>query len=134
MGQKLLNTQDDVGRCARKLPIIKWANMSSFQKNSLNPNAASHNNASWFTDTDGFLEHSPSRESLYYKGLALQKIISVFRGFSLYTQSLRLLGGSGDAVSPLKSSSLNQDSRTSALFYWSCKSLRPTLNRIKIKN
>ena len=39
-----------------------------FQKNLLKPNAASHNNASWYTDTDGFLEHSPSRENLYYKG------------------------------------------------------------------
>ena len=25
------------------------------------PNAASHNNASWYTDTDGSLEHSLSR-------------------------------------------------------------------------
>ena len=30
------------------------------KNNSLKPNAASHNNASWYTDTDGFLEHSPS--------------------------------------------------------------------------
>ena len=32
-----------------------------FKNNSLKLNAASHNNASWYTDTDGFLEHSPSR-------------------------------------------------------------------------
>ena len=38
-----------------------------FQKNSLKPNTTSHNNAS---NTDGFLEHSPSRGSLYYKGPA----------------------------------------------------------------
>ena len=50
----------------------------SLQKNSLTPNAASHNNASWCTDTDGLLEHSPSEGSLYYKGPTLQKIILVF--------------------------------------------------------
>ena len=49
-------------------------------KKSLKPNAASHNNASWYTNTDGFLEHSPSRGSLYYKGSALQKVIPIFWG------------------------------------------------------
>ena len=49
-----------------------------FRKNSLEPNAASHNNTSWHTDTDGLLEHSPSRGSLCYKGLALQKVVPVF--------------------------------------------------------
>ena len=44
-----------------------------FKTNSLKLNADSHNNTSWYTDTDGFLEHSPSREILYYKELALQK-------------------------------------------------------------
>ena len=44
-------------------------------KSSLNPDAASHNNASWDTDSDGFLEHSLSGESLYYKGPTLQKVI-----------------------------------------------------------
>ena len=39
--------------------------------------AASHNNASWYTDTDGFLEHLPCGGSLYYKGPALQKLIPV---------------------------------------------------------
>ena len=29
-----------------------------FPQNSVKPNAASHNNASWYTHTDGFLEHS----------------------------------------------------------------------------
>ena len=47
---------------------IHW---KSLQKNSLKPNAAFHNNTSWYTDTDGFLEHSPSEGSLYYKGLIL---------------------------------------------------------------
>ena len=30
-----------------------------FKKTSVMPNTASHNNASWYTDTGGFLEHSP---------------------------------------------------------------------------
>ena len=75
-GQTLLNTQHSVGRGARKSPIMKWANTLSLQKkNSLKPNTTSHNNISWHTDTDGFLEHSPSGGSLYYKGPILQKII-----------------------------------------------------------
>ena len=37
--------------------------------------AASHNNASWPTDTVWLLEHSPSGGSLYYKEPALQKIL-----------------------------------------------------------
>ena len=51
-----------------------------FKKNSLKPNTASHNSASWCTDTDGFLEHSPSGGSLYlyYKGPAGQEVIPVF--------------------------------------------------------
>ena len=40
-----------------------------FKKNSPKPNAASYNNASWYTDTDGFLEHSANRGSLSYKGI-----------------------------------------------------------------
>ena len=69
-GQNMLSTQPCVGRCARKSPIMKWANAlkESSKKNSLKSNAASHNNASWYTDTDGILEHSPSGGSLYYKG------------------------------------------------------------------
>ena len=81
-GQKMLNIQHGVGRCACKSPIMKWANAlkesSKKKKNSLKPNAASHNNTSWDTDTDGFLEHSPSGGSLHYKVPALQKIIQVF--------------------------------------------------------
>ena len=49
-------------------------------KNVLKSNAASHNNTSWYTDMDGFLKHSSSGESLYYKGTALQKIILFFLG------------------------------------------------------
>ena len=48
----------------------------SLQKNSLKLHAPSLN-TSWCSDTDGFLEHSPSRRSLYCKGPALQKVIPV---------------------------------------------------------
>ena len=84
LGQKLLNTQCFVvGRCAQQSPIMKWANAlkESSRKNSPKPKAASHNNASWCTDTGGFLEHSPSGGSLYYKGFAPQKIILVLGGY-----------------------------------------------------
>ena len=56
-----LNTQRSVGKCIRKSPIMKWANtLKNLQKNSLKLNIAFHNNASWYTDTDGFLECSLS--------------------------------------------------------------------------
>ena len=75
------------GRCAHKSPMMKWANaLKESSKKLTEANAASHNkanNASWCTDTDGFLEHSPSWGSLYYKGPALQKIILGFWGSSL---------------------------------------------------
>ena len=45
----------------------------SVQKILLKLNITSHN-ASSYTGTDGFLEHSASGESLYYKGPAIQKI------------------------------------------------------------
>ena len=41
------------------------------KKNALKPNAASHNNASWSTDADGLLEHSPSGGSQCYRGTSL---------------------------------------------------------------
>ena len=50
-------------------------------------NAASHNNASWYTDTDGFIEHSRNGESLYYKGPAFQTIILVWGRPPSYTDS-----------------------------------------------
>ena len=50
------------------------------KKNSLKLNTASDNTASWYTDTDGLLEHSPNGGSLYYKEPALQKIIPVLGG------------------------------------------------------
>ena len=84
-GQKLLNTQW-IGRCAGKLPIMKWANaFERLLNKSLKPNAASHTTTSCCTDTDGFLEHSPRKGSLYYKVPALQKVILVFRGPPSYT-------------------------------------------------
>ena len=49
--------------------------------------AASLNIISWYTDTDEFLEHSPSRGNLYYKGFSLQKIIPVFWGPPSYHNS-----------------------------------------------
>ena len=50
---------------------------------SLKPKVACHNNASWYTDTDGFLEHSlQGGGSLYYKGPILWNIIP-FWGISL---------------------------------------------------
>ena len=88
-GQEPLKTQHNVGRCTCKLPIRKWANGLSLQKNSLKLNAASHNNASWYTDTDGSLKPSLSRGRLYYKGPTLQKIISVFWGVPLIWSSHR---------------------------------------------
>ena len=80
-GQKLRNIQCGVGRWARKSPIMKWANALSLQKNSLKLNAASHNNTSKYTDTDGLLKQLPSWGNLYYKGPAHQKIIPVLWGF-----------------------------------------------------
>ena len=58
-GQKLLNTQ----HCGQVHSQITHHEMGKyiegvFKKNSWKPSAASHNNASWYTDTDGSLEHS----------------------------------------------------------------------------
>ena len=84
--QKVLNTQHSVARCSLKSTIMKWSNMLKeySKKNSLKLNAASQN-TSGNTDTDGFLEHSSSRGSLYYKGPSLQKI-SPLKGSPLYME------------------------------------------------
>ena len=75
LGQKLLNAQHGVGRCTWKPPILTWANTVKISKiKSLKLNTASHNNASWCTDT----EHPPSRGSRTYKGPTLQEKILVF--------------------------------------------------------
>ena len=86
-GQKLLNTQCGVGRYACKSPIMRWANTLSLQKKK-KFTEASHNNASWYIDTDGFLEHPPRGGSLYYKGPALQKIIPGFFGGALLLRQI----------------------------------------------
>ena len=74
---KLPNIQLSVGRCPRKSPTMKWANMLSLQKKFTEPNTASHN-TNRYTNIAGFLEQSASGESLYYKGPTLQQIISDF--------------------------------------------------------
>ena len=63
-------THHETGKCTERVS----------KRNSLKLNAASHYHASWRTDTDGVLEHSPSAGSLYYKGPSLQKVIPVFWG------------------------------------------------------
>ena len=65
---------------------------SIYKKISLTLNAASHNNASSYTDTDGYLEYSLSWVGggrLHYKGATLQKIIPVLGGPSLIIQRSR---------------------------------------------
>ena len=89
---KLLNIQCGVGRCVCKPPTMKWAHMLEFsvlkenmlKENSLKLNIASHKNASRYPDADGFLKHSPSGASLYYKGPTCQKIILWFYGVPSY--------------------------------------------------
>ena len=66
-------THDEMGKGVERV----------FKKMLLKPNTASHNNASWYTDTDGLLEHSSSGGSLYYKGFPFQKIIPVLGGCPL---------------------------------------------------
>ena len=65
---------------------MHWKNL---QKMSLKWNTASHNNASWYTDTDGFLEHPPSGGSLYYSRPTLQKITPAIFRFPSYIKILR---------------------------------------------
>ena len=91
-GSKTAEHSAGVGRCTCKSSIMKWVNtLKVFKKNSLKPNTTSHNNARWYTDTDGFLEHSPSRGSLYYKGPTLQKIIPGFFGSPLIISTTTVL-------------------------------------------
>ena len=95
-GQKLLNTQSGMGRCTRKSPIMKWANVlkaPSKKKKSVKPNTACHNKASWYTDADGLLEYSTRGGSQYYNGPALQKIIP-FWGVPPCILLLDILSGS----------------------------------------
>ena len=59
----VMNTQRGAGRCARKSPTMKWANLLHLQQKFTK---AKHNlsqqNSSGYTDTDGFLEHSPRKK------------------------------------------------------------------------
>ena len=77
-GQKLLNTQRCVGRCACKSPIMKWANslkvFKKIQWRSTPPLTTSPAS----TLNRWVLRHSPSGRSLYYKEPPLQKTIAVF--------------------------------------------------------
>ena len=61
--------------------------VETLKKNALKPKAASHNSASWHTDTDGCLEQSSSERRLCYKGTALQKIIPFLGGSSPYMKN-----------------------------------------------
>ena len=74
-----LNPQHSVGRCTHTSPIMKWANTLKESSEEFTEAERSLHNISWYTDTNGFLEHSPSMEILYCKGPILQKII-LFRG------------------------------------------------------
>ena len=68
-GQKLLNTQHSVGRCAWNQPWWMGKCIERvFRKNSLTPSAASHNKASWCTDTGGFLKLPPRGEVCATRG------------------------------------------------------------------
>ena len=74
-GQKLLNIQ---WRCACKSPIMTWANVLSLQKKFTEAEHSLSQQCQLVHDTNVFLEHSPNRGSLCYKGPALQKIIPFF--------------------------------------------------------
>ena len=52
----------------------------SFQKKLTEAECSLSQHASWYTDTNGFLEHSTSRGSLYYKRPTFQKIILFWGG------------------------------------------------------
>ena len=95
------------------------------EKISPKPNTASHNSASWYTGTDGFLEHSPSRGSLYYKGPAHQKIILVFcwgRGsYLIFSQLLDCFYSCANMGNPAWSTPLHSWC-TCDTNYWNCKS------------
>ena len=56
----LKTAEHSMGKCIERV----------FQKNSLKLNAASHNNTSWYTDTDGFfLNINLAREACTTRGL-----------------------------------------------------------------
>ena len=57
-GQKVLNPPECfVGRCVCKSPIMKWANTLKGSSKKIHWSQMQPLNVSWYTDTDGFLEH-----------------------------------------------------------------------------
>ena len=68
--------QHGVGRCAHKSPIMKRANTLKESSKKIYQSQREP-----LTVTDEFLEHSPSRGSLYYKWPTLQRIILILGGF-----------------------------------------------------
>ena len=87
--QKLLNTQAHCGHGCSKITHHEMGKPVErlLRKQFTEANATSHT-TSWYTDTDGFLEHSPSGGRLYYKGPALQKIVlGCFGGSPSYLPS-----------------------------------------------
>ena len=61
-------THHETGKCVERI----------LKKISLRLNSASHNNTSWYTDTDRILEHPPSGGSLHCKGPTLRKTVLRF--------------------------------------------------------
>ena len=69
--QKLLNTQQSVGRCTYKSPITKWANtLKESPKKKFTEAKCSFSQCRQLVHWSRFLGHSPSEGSLYYKGPA----------------------------------------------------------------
>ena len=68
-----LITHHETSKCVKRI----------FKKHSLKLNTASHNNASWYTGMDGFLEHSPSRDKPVLQGPHLPEEKSDFGGSPL---------------------------------------------------
>ena len=65
LGQKLLNTQHGVGRCAPKSPIMRWANMLKESSKKIHWSLSQPLTT---TPNAGFLEHSPKWGKLDHKG------------------------------------------------------------------
>ena len=74
-GQKLMNTQHSVGRCARKSLIMKWADAlrefsKKFHWSQMQPLTTL---SAGTLITDGFLEYSPSGEAYTTRGLPYRR-------------------------------------------------------------
>ena len=89
-GQKVVSSQCGMGRCVHKSPIVKWSNVlressKNFHWSQMQPLTTTP--AGTLIQLSGFLEHSPSRGSLYYMGPTFQKIILVLGGHFVYSVS-----------------------------------------------